>query len=109
MFRQGDILIVKVDEIPKGLDLVPKDKGRDILAYGEVTGHAHAVKDSAKSKLYVDTDSNDVDEMRLRFLNITEETEIVHEEHDSIPLGPGVYKVIRQVEYEPEGYKYVAD
>ena len=109
MARQGDILIVKVADLPDGLTPVEKDKGRDILAYGEVTGHAHAVANSEVSNLFVDIDSNDVDEMRDRFLSIEKDTEIVHEEHDSIPLGPGVYKVIRQVQYEPEGYKYVAD
>ena len=109
MFRQGDILIVKVADMPDGLSKVEKDKGRHILAYGEVTGHAHAVEDSSVSELFVDIDSHDIDEMRTRFLKVEEETQIVHDEHLPIPLEPGVYKVIRQVQYEPEGYKYVAD
>jgi hypothetical protein len=43
LYRQGDVLVQQVDEIPDGLHAVPLDKGRVILAYGEVTGHAHAV------------------------------------------------------------------
>ncbi len=109
MFRQGDILIVPISELPEGVTKVEKDKGRDILAYGEVTGHAHAVENSSVSELFIDLDSNDVDEMRDRFLKITEETAVIHEEHDQIPLGAGLYLIKRQLEYTPAGYTYIAD
>lgn len=46
MNRQGDILIVPVNEIPTDAVKVDRDAGRAILAYGEVTGHAHAFKDA---------------------------------------------------------------
>jgi hypothetical protein len=44
--RQGDVLLERVgdfDQLPTGLVPVPRDRGRVILAYGEVTGHAHAL------------------------------------------------------------------
>ena len=43
MFRQGDVLVVPVDEIPTGLKKVPREQGRLVLAHGEATGHAHVV------------------------------------------------------------------
>src|ERR1700688_418630 len=47
MFRQGDILIVPVDQLPAGLKWIERENGRVILAHGEVTGHAHAIKDKS--------------------------------------------------------------
>lgn len=40
-YRQGDVAIERVDSFPSNLKPAPLDKGRVILAYGEVTGHAH--------------------------------------------------------------------
>lgn len=43
MFRQGDVLIQKVQFIPK--TAVKQEKC--ILALGEATGHAHQIKEDA--------------------------------------------------------------
>ena len=42
-YRQGDVLVIRVDDVPSSAVSVPRDAGRLVLAYGEVTGHAHAV------------------------------------------------------------------
>jgi hypothetical protein len=42
LVRQGDVPIVATT-IPAGAVPVKRDGGRVILAYGEVTGHAHAI------------------------------------------------------------------
>ena len=42
MYRQGDVLLVKIDKIPKGAIEQEKQK-LTILAYGEKTGHMHAI------------------------------------------------------------------
>ena len=107
MFRQGDVLLVKVDKIPKGAkDVTPDD--RIVLAYGEVTGHAHAIyepqtknKPLGKAKIF--------DFETERFLRVMEQTALKHEEHTEIPLPAGDYKVIRQKEYSPERDRLVAD
>jgi hypothetical protein len=46
MYRQGDVLVVPIDESELSNDLIPaprESSGRLVLAYGEATGHAHVV------------------------------------------------------------------
>ena len=102
--RQGDVLIRQINKIPGELVPVPLDNGRVILAYGEVTGHAHAVVGD------VELLAADLEEMELRFLRVEGEmAEVVHEEHGTITLPPGDYEVRRQREYAPEASVMVAD
>lgn len=100
MYRQGDVLLVKVNQMRNARDVTPKD--RIVLAYGEVTGHAHAVypqvitKDkppALPAKLW--------DAGAERYLQVIERTALKHEEHDAITLAPGLYRVIRQREFDP--------
>lgn len=92
MFRQGDLLLVRVPEAPEGRQ-VEAEHGRLILARGEVTGHHHSVA-MADAELIV-TDAEAV------FLRIMAETSLEHQEHGAITLEPGVYRVDRQREYQP--------
>lgn len=102
-YRQGDVLITAIDEVPEGLRPVPKDKGRTILAYGEATGHAHSVIGD------VELLESDIAEMEERFLRVEQECQVVHDEHDTIKLPAGDYVVKRQREYSPEEIRTVAD
>ncbi|MGH7714378.1 MAG: hypothetical protein ACREML_00115 [Vulcanimicrobiaceae bacterium] len=43
--RQGDVYLEPVSTLPANLKPVDRDHARVILAYGEVTGHAHAIHD----------------------------------------------------------------
>lgn len=103
MFRQGDVLVVPVDAVPAGLKKVPLENGRLVLAHGEATGHAHVIEGEA---VLLAADVAEIDE---RFLQIEQEAQLVHDEHDTITLPPGGYKVIRQREYSPEEIRRVAD
>ena len=107
-FRQGDVLVEAVRQ-PKDLGtLVPRDGNRVVLAYGEVTGHAHAVvpddgvADIPAAQLFESPDGD-------RYLLVDRPCALVHEEHGRIPLAPGAYKVTRQREYSPEEIRTVAD
>lgn len=103
MYRQGDILLIPAAELPRKLKKQPRDDGRVVLAYGEVTGHAHAIKDRG-ADLY----GEDVGE---RFLQVLTEggVDLMHEEHATITIPPGLYEVRRQREYTPEADRFVAD
>jgi len=96
MKRQGDLLIVKVKGIPE--DAV-KAKSR-VLAEGEATGHMHEL------------DFGEVYEKDgvLYFKVPKGETATLnHQEHGAMTFETGEYKVIKQREYEPNGWRYVAD
>jgi hypothetical protein len=109
--RQGDVLLIRVDEIPDSATPVARDGGAVVLAYGEVTGHRHAVHERHAELLEL-PDA----EVEQRFLRIAgREARLVHEEHDPIALAPGCYRVVRQREYHPlddprlAAMRYVAD
>ena len=100
-YRQGDILLVRVpapsfreEGHRLRIDARALVDGRLILAYGEATGHAHAIE-APTAELLVDASG------RRRFLRTTERSRLVHEEHDPIDLDPGWYEVVRQRQYEP--------
>lgn len=99
-YRQGDVLLVEIDSLPSELKPVPLDQARVILAYGEVTGHAHAIE-GALTVLYQREDK--------RYLSVPIGAVLRHEEHAELPIAPGVYQVIRQREYQHDGWRQVAD
>lgn len=103
MVRQGDVFIMAVDAIPEGLQTVDRDNGRVVLAYGEVTGHAHALFDEGVMLMERPGDDNE------RFMTVEKASQLVHEEHSTIEIPAGTYKVIRQREYTEEGFRQVAD
>ena len=97
-YRHGDLLIMPVDSIPKGAKQTEKSKQR-ILAYGEVTGHAHRLSAGTVTELGGET-----------FFTTTVETTLTHDEHGPIVFKPGNYRVVHQKEYSPDyGSVRVAD
>jgi len=97
-FRQGDVLITRIASMPTGLLPKPRDNGRVILAYGEVTGHAHAIADTLDAPaaaLFDDPIAGDGSFVML----VESDTGIVHEEHGRIDLPAGSYRVTRQREW----------
>lgn len=107
MFRQGDVLIEKIAEIPA--DAKRRDTGRDrvVLAYGESTGHAHAIYDSRVCYFAPDDTT-----LGRAYIDVPEKTEVRHEEHGAITLEPGKYAVQRQrqwTENDQKQHELVAD
>lgn len=101
MYRQGDVLLIE-RRMPTQVSKVPAEAGRVILAYGEVTGHAHLIE-SPGATLYTT-----VDKVR-RFLEVARDVVLRHEEHAPVGLPVGVYEVVIQREYTPEAIRNVAD
>jgi hypothetical protein len=104
MYRQGDVLLVACDEIPAEATTVKRDAGRVILAYGEVTGHAHAIVEPSVEK----------HELKLadgitEYLSAPHGATIVHEEHDTIELPMSNYRIVHQREYSPQEIRRVLD
>jgi len=95
--RQGDVLVEAVDEIPKAAKPVKPDNGRTILAYGEVTGHAHALP-GARAKLFRAGDETSL----TSYLHVEAPAELKHDEHNKIAFVPGKYRVIQQRQWTME-------
>ena len=102
--RQGDVLLRAIDSIPEQAKPLPRDNGRVVLAYGEVTGHAHQIADPDASGAVLLSVAESA-----TFLRLAKKAQLVHEEHGSLDLAPGNYAVYRQVEATPWGERRVAD
>lgn len=100
IYRQGDVLIIPVAEIPAGL----KQTKRVTLALGEVTGHHHSITDDHCTGF-----AETIESLAEYLLVETQPAELTHQEHSTITIAPGKYQVVRQVEYTPEALKNVAD
>ena len=102
VIRQGDVLLYPVAKLPRGAKQV-EIKGDVILAYGEVTGHAHRIKQDEKPSARV------FDLGAERYLHIAERVALEHEEHSAIFLEKGVYKQAYQFEEKRAELQRVAD
>lgn len=91
-YRQGDVLLLQVPELPVSAAKVTWTE-RIVLAFGEVTGHAHAIHETHVEAFELDGQL---------YLRIEEAPATLrHEEHAPITIAPGRYEVRRQREYAP--------
>jgi hypothetical protein len=107
LYRQGDVLFTRIDRLPAG---ERKKRANATVAYGEVTGHSHAlaVEDRKVAEVLEIGDGLYV-HVTGAGVRIEGGATFVHEEHGSITLEPGAYRVTIQREYLPEGIQNVAD
>src|ERR1051326_2774213 len=89
LWRQGDVLIADIPELPEG----GERRQSPVLVTGEATGHAHQVEM---------LDSAEIWEINGQlYLKVLDATRILHEEHLPITIPPGTYRVWQQREYSP--------
>jgi hypothetical protein len=107
LYRQGDVLFRRIQALPVGEQ---KKRANATVAYGEVTGHSHALasedRDAAEvleigDGLYVHVSAAGV--------RIDGGATFVHQEHAPITLPPGNYQVVIQREYQPDAISRVTD
>lgn len=91
-YQQGDVIIERVEAVLSG-KAVPPEGGRLILAKGEATGHAHAIEDIAGVELVNGPDGN-------LYLMLPAERSVVHDEHKTIVIPAGLYRVRQVREYD---------
>lgn len=100
--RQGDVILTPVSGIPMGATQITTEEKRVVLAYGEVTGHAHAI--------YEDIDQVKVWAMgKVKYLEVMAPVMLRHEEHTHAEIAPGIYKLPVQVEYSPAALQITRD
>jgi hypothetical protein len=85
--RQGDVLIVRVDDAPKA-----KSEGAVVIAYGEVTGHKHQFMAESKVSYLGNTTG-------LERYGVPAEAKLLHEEHTAPVVPAGLYERPVQVEW----------
>ncbi|OGR90318.1 MAG: hypothetical protein A2V88_16955 [Elusimicrobia bacterium RBG_16_66_12] len=91
-YQQGDVIIERVEVALSGKP-VPPEGGRLILAKGEATGHAHAIEDIAGVALVNGPDGN-------LYLMLPGKRSVVHDEHKTIVIPAGLYRVRKVQEYD---------
>lgn len=124
-YRHGDILLIKIDELPKNMKFKTK-KGKVILE-GEITGHAHRLKGNVRilevaekiannpsgvwdgKRLVANIPTVEPKSQVVGYALVKELTELIHEEHNTITLPVGTYEIRRQREYDADFIKYVED
>lgn len=104
LYQQGDILVVKVDELPDG---TTEKLDHGVLAEGEMTGHAHRLDADLVAQGIVQLLKIN-GELYMRALK---EVQVTHEEHNPVTIPPGDYKVegVREYDHFAEEARRVAD
>jgi len=103
LYFQGDLCIESVTDLAlDGARAVPLARdGAVVLAEGEESGHRHAFHGEGVSLFRAEALAGDLPvELYIGHLRIdADAAELRHEEHDSIMLPRGLYRVRRQREY----------
>lgn len=100
--RHGDVFLKRVAVLPLGASRAETEPDRVVLAYGEVTGHAHAIK-SKRVLMW------NAGERRYITIDEGEPVLLTHEEHGTIQVPAGTYEVLQQRVYTPAEVRNVAD
>lgn len=102
---QGDLLIMKIDEIPSGVVEKEAEDGKIIVAHSE-TGHSHYIK-AAEARFYGDADP------MVCYLQVDVSATLIHnrsfDTHEPLTIPAGNYVMKRQREWTPEGWRKVED
>jgi hypothetical protein len=89
VYRQGDVVLTRIEALPSGKKSVRKN---GVLAYGEVTGHSHAIHEGQAEVLEMPDGL---------FLSVSESgVSIGHQEHGTINVPPGLYSVGIKTEFD---------
>lgn len=119
--RQGDVVLVRVDSLPKGLIETKRDQhGRIVLAHGEKSGHGHAIRDKGVCGFRLASTTDDPTGVSggVDYIEVcgSGPATLNHEyasgqmaEHEPISLAPGLYRVALQVEYTPQAIVRAVD
>lgn len=106
---QGDMLITRVEKLPDGLTVVQPEGGNFILTHSE-TGHHHVTRAEPGVQLY-----QSANDPLLAYLVVdnTKSTEVRHlrefDTHKTLRIDSGVYRINRQREDSPEGWRRALD
>lgn len=105
---QGDVALTRVDSLPENMEAAVAENGAFVIAHSE-TGHNHVVAER-EAKFY-----NDPNDALVGYVVVAEneKAQLTHQRsydtHETVEFDTGVYRINRQREYTPEGFRRVAD
>ena len=112
IYRQGDVLIELVKPTKPTAELPRDPDGSTVLARGEVTGHRHRFNGDSGVLMFRDDGlARDLaPELYVGHVTVPDGgAELRHEEHNTIDLPAGTYRIRRQREWTSEQFRVVAD
>lgn len=116
--RQGDVLLKRIDKLPPNLKETARDEhGHIVLAFGEHSGHRHAIRDKEVTSFRFETAERDALSAEVDFIQVGgsgatlnhEYVTGVKADHEPITLPPGLYQVVGQREYSPDEIRRAVD
>jgi hypothetical protein len=90
-YQQGDVILAQVGMIPEDCERETPHARGNVVAEGEVTGHAHVLEPDT-STLFLSPNTG------RRFVQVRASTALTHEEHDTQVIAPGLYEIDQVVE-----------
>jgi hypothetical protein len=109
-YAQGDLLIARVDDTPLPGSLLQSVGDVTVLAEGEATGHRHVIHERV-AMFRDECLARDIPaELYVGHVRIdTAFARVEHDEHHTITLPRGTYRVTRQRVMEPKDMDLVSD
>ena len=111
LYAQGDIILEAVDDANPTAAINIDPDAAVVLARGEVTGHRHAFYGGGVTMFRDDALARGVPaDLYLGHIKIAQApADLRHEEHATITVPPGTYRVRRQREWTAGDARVVAD
>ncbi len=108
VYRQGDIALIEVEALPEDAAMVSAAGARIILARGEATGHTHRFEPGGQASLHQGRYTGD--DAAESWLVVGSNSEaLLHEEHATLMVPRGVYRVARQRQFDAGHVSLVRD
>ena len=97
MYRHGDLLITRVNALPSGLvQINPKT-----IAEGEISGHKHRLVGNANVCVNWEEKHRSINDYHEVWFKAFNKIKVIHEEHKTLELPKGVYKVTKERQFDP--------
>lgn len=100
--RQGDLLLESVEAVPDGPEAAPENRSEGavlVIAEGEASGHAHAVR--AAGVTFLVPPERGPSDLVLGWLRVEAQAALRHEQHAAVELPAGLYRITQQRRYDP--------
>lgn len=88
--QQGDVLMKRIGNLPNGAKELERQNGRIVVMHGE-QGHTHAIDDVGA--MFYEKDGK-------HYLVATKPVALVHEEHHTQIVEPGIWEIGQVKEYD---------